>query len=693
MRRSLNCGSEHSRFIIGTILVALLTLWSATTGAQAGAGMVTIRSGRPLNMAAVVTMLSDMGNLNIIATEEVARKNVFVSAKDLPALDVLNMIAEASDFETIEKEGPTIVVMTSNEYARVRGRSLDVRVFTLSHIRADDAAKVIQPALSDVGQVLSSVATNQLVVMDHATVIPSVSQIVSGIDKDLFTEVIELNHVEARDVALLLKGIIKSPGELSVSDDENYVVIADTPRNIERAREAIAQIDVPSDLVTETFYLEYASCTEVGMLLEQMFRVEKMRRDDRDRYPTRLQQTQPVQPDTPPAPTSAQATEPGQPPQARSAESRFFPVGREGSAFVDTRNNSIIVTAEPGVMKRVREVINSMDTELQPFTYKFNHADLDQLDLETKLKDILTNKVETVHMDTANMSVTFFTIPSKARLVMDLLETWDVEPIQVMIEAQLFSVSNDTLERLGVDFEARNVRATGPDGEVLTSQEGRISLAPLVGAGDPISELIIGNLTTSDYMVLIRAIATDSSTKTISEPRITTLNHQEATFSDTRQEPYTVVTVEGDTQTVLEDIRFLNVGITLQVVPHVNDYKDVKLDVRLQLSHLVEIRNGIPVVDTTMAQAISMTKDGRPVLLGGLELVEFAHVSNRVPFISRIPILGLPFRSKDDDTTDRQLMLVLIPHIVRADEQLQMQSDIADMEEPLRESISKQLAK
>jgi type II secretory pathway component GspD/PulD (secretin) len=71
---------------------------------------------------------------------------------------------------------------------------------------------------------------------------------------------------------------------------------------------------------------------------------------------------------------------------------------------------------------------------------------------------------------------------------------------------------------------------------------------------------------------------------------------QEAIFSTARDEPYRVVTVDGNTQTTLEDVRFLNVGVNLSVTPTINDEDFVTLDVLLEISDLVEIRDDIPIV-------------------------------------------------------------------------------------------------
>lgn len=717
MRRAAplqNCRYSRQPWRVRLGVGCALLAWCSHVGAQDGSGLVNIRSNQPVNMAAVISMLSDMGGLNIVATAEVSAKNVLVNAKGLPAREVLRMISESNGLRMTTKEDGTLVLMTADEYAKVVGRSLDVKAYTLKHIPAADAVNVMKSALSSTGEIIASPATNQVIVMERPDLMPAVDHIVASIDTRLSTAVVELQYLTPNSAQELLKSVVQPPGRLSAAQEANCIVVTDIPVNIARAQEVLQQADIPPNLMTETFYLRYASCIEVGKVIGRMFAAERKEQSqqqsetslsggaqDREGYiPEQRQSTTTPQKiqierkgafpntatasDKTSAPSGSAKTQPSesQPKTAsRQPATEYYAIGHEGAVFVDARNNALIVTADPDLVARIRDVITAMDTEGRPFRYKFNYADLKTLDLESKLDQLLTTEAETYQIDAENSVVTFFAVPSKAELITEMLQTWDAQPLQITIEAELLSVSNSALKKMGVSFQARDAKKTLDDGTVLSNPFVDISLAPVIATGDALSEMTIGNLTLSDYVVTIRAIATDSSTRVISQPKITTLNHRPASFSDAREEPYTVVTVQGDTNTVLQDVRFINVGITLRVTPHVNEFDDVRLDIALQMSSLVEIRKDIPVVDTIEVQATSTTKDNRPVLLGGLKLQESTKNKNRVPVASRIPLLGALFRNRNDDSTDRQLMLVVTPHIARATQSEQMESDIKEMKD------------
>lgn len=674
------------KYPIDTLFRGFLLMILAVTASAQPEHPVTIKATAALPMPAVISMISDMSGLNIIVTQEVAKMNVLVNARNLPAMDVLRHLALAYDFRLLEQDDGTVVIMTAREFTTSRSVPANVVTFSLQNVRAESLVDIVRTQLSDTGEVHANKETNQLVVSDKEEILEQLAVSIHTMDKTLLTEVFELHQVSSKDAMSLLQGIVQPPGQLSGDETGRFLTVTDTPGNIAKIRKALSEIDIADDIRTEIFQLNFASCEDVGRTLEELFSEDSRRRYGMgggfgNQYygggggyydqgaggaPPGRQQNQGYgaadgqgQPGGDPQGSQATGTAPG----ARPAyEKTAFTVGHRGMVVIDSRNNAIIVTAEEMWIDRIREIVTAMDSERKPYRYTFAFAELESLDLEEKLASLLDNRAEQYQIDVENRAVAFFSTPKRAPLILDMLQAWDKVPQQVTIAAKLLSVSDDTIKKLGIDFVAQDNK-TLFGGNQLLKNEGIMSLAPVIAAGSPFAELSLGSLETTDYNALIRAISTDSKTRIITEPRINTLNNKPAMFSDARQEPYTVVTKDGQTNTVLQDVRFLDVGVTLEVLPHINEYDDVKLDIMLKLSHLIQIRDGYPVVDTTMAKATSRTKNGQAVLLGGLQLRQTKHMRDGVPFLKDIPILGLPFRSTDRDKTDRQLMLIITPFI------------------------------
>ncbi|MEK7795716.1 MAG: type II and III secretion system protein, partial [Candidatus Hydrogenedentota bacterium] len=176
--------------------------------------------------------------------------------------------------------------------------------------------------------------------------------------------------------------------------------------------------------------------------------------------------------------------------------------------------------------------------------------------------------------------------------------------------------------------------------------------------------LTVGNIASDDYTAVIQALTNDNDTQVIARPYITVRDGQEAVFSSARDEPFTVVTVDGNTDTTLQDVRFLNVGTTLTVSPNIHPNDLVTLDVALELSDLVEIRNAIPVVDRSTAQSSITVADNGTLILGGLRQSSRSLSRRGVPGLSKVPVLGGLFRNKHRDDSEFEVLLILRPRIV-----------------------------
>ena len=162
----------------------------------------------------------------------------------------------------------------------------------------------------------------------------------------------------------------------------------------------------------------------------------------------------------------------------------------------------------------------------------------------------------------------------------------------------------------------------------------------------PLGSFGVGNLANDDWEGVVQALLTDGDTQVIATPKILVVDGQEGVFTSTRDEPYTVVVTDANTRTTLEDVRFLNLGVTLAVVPTINQLGLINIVVQLEISSLVEIRDGIPVADRSTAQSSVTVLNGGSVILGGLRQRERGETFNRVPMFSRLPLLGRPFQER-----------------------------------------------
>ena len=150
----------------------------------------------------------------------------------------------------------------------------------------------------------------------------------------------------------------------------------------------------------------------------------------------------------------------------------------------------------------------------------------------------------------------------------------------------------------------------------------------------------------------------------LANPSILVLDNETALFQSIREIPYTEQseTAMGGSMTSTE---FKEVGVTLQVTPHVTGNGMLRLQIQPEFGVLVEQNaNGAPTVDTRKLDTVALVHDGQYVVLGGLRKSEVTRDVRKVPLLGDIPLLGGLFRSESESVVNSELVVFIRPLIV-----------------------------
>ena len=147
-------------------------------------------------------------------------------------------------------------------------------------------------------------------------------------------------------------------------------------------------------------------------------------------------------------------------------------------------------------------------------------------------------------------------------------------------------------------------------------------------------------------------------------PRILVLDNETALFDIVREIPYTETTTTGNTAT--ETVVFKNIGVRLEVTPHVTRGGMLRLHIKPEFGVLVSqhATTLVPTVDTRKLNTIALIKDGQTVVLGGLRKKDVSHQLNKIPLLGDLPLAGALFRFEGEDTTVTELVVFITPRII-----------------------------
>ena len=327
----------------------------------------------------------------------------------------------------------------------------------------------------------------------------------------------------------------------------------------------------------------------------------------------------------------------------------------------------------------------------------------------TTIKDILEQVIPSVGessmlLDQRSGALIVTHVPYYLRQVEALLEKLDVVPLQVLIEARFVEVvMTDTFE-WGFDAQLTgNATLIGKDDEDGT-QGAALQFASLGASlkrgsktsftdftsqtsGSGLNLTFEGILTGTQYSAILHALAQNKRTKTLSAPRVTTLNNQTATIKvvtefvyATRYEASVVredLNGDGDFTDVVSgtrETRFVNVpqdfvtkdlGIILYVTPSVgHDLKTITLALKPEVSEKKtdDIFGGevkLPRFTTRNLETTVVIKNGETVMLGGLMKDTTTTTVTQVPLLGSLPLVGRLFR-KEEEITEQDNLLIFV---------------------------------
>ncbi len=114
----------------------------------------------------------------------------------------------------------------------------------------------------------------------------------------------------------------------------------------------------------------------------------------------------------------------------------------------------------------------------------------------------------------------------------------------------------------------------------------------------------------------------------------------------------------------------VDVGTQIDFQPHVNGPEDISMHLKVEISNVLQTETiaGVqePVIGQQVDEADIRMKDGEVSILGGLSDKEQSNTISGLPGVTNIPILGYLFGNKDKVNQDNELLIAMIPHIVRA---------------------------
>ncbi|OGX06778.1 MAG: hypothetical protein A3G87_04335 [Omnitrophica bacterium RIFCSPLOWO2_12_FULL_50_11] len=355
-----------------------------------------------------------------------------------------------------------------------------------------------------------------------------------------------------------------------------------------------------------------------------------------------------------------------------------------GKAVLDERTNTVIVTDHPQVVQDVEQAVEALDEPLMAKVFKLEYASVESL--EAQLADYLTPSSGLLKVDKRSNQISVTDRRENVEQIGKIVRAFDVRPPQVLIEAQVIEVDLFDAFRYGIDWEFVRTNLAGYGDLALTP-----TFADPTNLSAPAAALGSGTLSTfeltgtrSGFDAIISILQNVGKTNTLSAPRVTVLNNEEARLADATRQPYVAQTVvQGETTSqTADDVQFVDIGVTLTVVPTISDNDTVILKLKpevstqsgtlsvrsvSQSSEKEFTRTQVPIVATQSLETTVIVKSGETLVVGGLIKDTESKTLRKLPLLGDVPVLGALFRSNTVDFHKTELVIFLTPYIVSGD--------------------------
>lgn len=490
---------------------------------------------------------------------------------------------------------------------------------------------------------------------------------------EMITRVMPVYNVPVRELAPLLRQLNDTAGGGNVvsHDASNVMMLTGRAAVVNRLVEIIERVDKAGDEEVEIIKLKFASATELVRIIDSVNKSQGK------------------------ASTGAKS---------------------DPRVVADDRTNSVIVSGDIKARKRLINLIERMDSELETSgntrVIFLNYAKSEDLVKvlqgvsasiqaeekgATKSRQTTTREVSIdSHEDSNALVIT--AEPDMMRSLEEVIRQLDVRRAQVQVEAIIVEVFEGDGTTLGVQWANEKFGGTqfnngvvgigslavavdqaqdkvivdsitttsNGDTVVVPTEKTQLgdltSLASLLGG---VNGFLIGGVT-NGWGAVLQAVSTDTNSNILATPHLTTMDNEEAFFIVGQDVPLITGSTTGSSNSnPFQSVERQEVGIKLKVTPQINEGDAVQLLIEQEVSSLSGATSVDVIINKREIKTTVIVDDGGTIVLGGLIDEDVQESVSKVPLLGDIPILGHLFKSTSTSVRKRNLMVFIRPTIIR----------------------------
>ena len=187
------------------------------------------------------------------------------------------------------------------------------------------------------------------------------------------------------------------------------------------------------------------------------------------------------------------------------------------------------------------------------------------------------------------------------------------------------------------------------------------SLAVDLGVDNPTGSFSLGYLTDNFLIDLeLSALESDGFGEIVSQPKVLTGDKQQAVIKSGTEIAYQKATSSGATS-----IEFKEAVLQLEVTPQITPDNRIIMDLLVSQDSVGAFTpTGEPSIDITQIETQALVGNGQTLVLGGIFQTEEVNGTDKVPLLGDLPFLGKLFRNDLRNIEKREILIFITPKII-----------------------------
>ncbi|CAH8189012.1 Putative maturation protein [Vibrio aestuarianus] len=303
-------------------------------------------------------------------------------------------------------------------------------------------------------------------------------------------------------------------------------------------------------------------------------------------------------------------------------------------------------------------VVKPLDTEIQNIEpsfvklYRLNNVrntkivDLIHSTLSaTRTQSVKSNPIENFTVEVLPTTNALIVTGTKSQIdkIDALITGIDQKQRQVFIEAIITEILLDDSQEVGVNMQ------------LALDKAGFITNTTIIDLSTDNALIFSGG----DFNAFVKAVSTSENTDILSRPNILIMDRERGYITVGQNVPFLTSTQVTDGGNVIQQIERQDVGVSLEVVPHVLG-DEIILQINQESQSVTNSTVAADIITNKRTlQTVVKVKDKQTIMLGGLMSKDERKRVSGVPLLMDIPFLGNLFRSERNEVVKKELKIVI----------------------------------